>query len=97
MTSKAFAALMLSGLFIGGPVLAQQGSPAPGGSPSSPAQPGTPGAPSTGTSQTDTSRPGEPSKDKTHKKSSSKTLKTCAPGTISTPEAPCRPAPTTTK
>jgi hypothetical protein len=43
MTSKALGALMLSGLFFAGPAVAQQGSPPPGGSPSSPAQPGTPG------------------------------------------------------
>ena len=62
MTSKALGALMLSGLFFVGPAVAQQGSPPPGGSPSSPAQPGTPGAPSSGT-PTDTPKgsctPGE--------------------------------------
>jgi hypothetical protein len=97
MTSKALGALMLSGLFFAGPAVAQQGSPPPGGSPSSPAQPGTPGAPSSGT-PTDTSKTptqqGKSSKGKTHKKSS---LKPCAPGTMSTAEAPCRPTSGTTK
>ena len=97
MTSKALGALLLSGLFFAGPAVAQQGSPPPGGSPSSPAQPGTPGAPSSGT-PTDTSKTptqqGKSSKGKTHKKSS---LKPCAPGTMSTSEAPCRPTSGTTK
>ncbi len=97
MTAKTLGALMLSGLFFAGPAVAQQGSPAPGGSPSSPAPPGTPGAPSPG-NPTDTSKtPAQQeksSKGKTHKKSS---LKPCAPGTMSTSEAPCRPASNTTK
>jgi len=96
MTAKALGALMLSGLFFAGPAVAQQGSLPSGGSSSTPAQPGTPGAPSSGTPQTDTSQEKKPSKGKTHKKSS-KTLKPCAPGIMSTPEAPCRSASGTTK
>ena len=97
MTAKTLGALMLSGLFFVGPAVAQQGSPPPGGSPSSPAQPGTPGAPSSTTPSDTTKTPaqeGKSSKGKTHKKSS---LKPCAPGTVSTSEAPCRPPSGTTK
>jgi hypothetical protein len=87
MIWKTTCSLTLAGMLVAGSAFAQTGSPPPGGSPSSPPQQGTPGAPvPEGQSE-------KSNQSKTHRKHGARgKLQPCAPGTTSTPEAPCRPA-----
>ena len=88
MMWKTTCSLAFAGMLVAGLAFAQTGSPPPGGSPSSPPQQGTPEAPAPDQGQSEKS-----DQSKTHRKHGARgKLQPCAPGTTSTPEAPCRPA-----
>lgn len=88
MSWKIACSLVLAGMLVAGSAFAQTGSPPPGGSPSSPPQQGTPGAATPDQGQSEKS-----DQSKTRRKHGARgKLQPCAPGTTSTPEAPCRPA-----